>query len=148
MPELAPILVAEDEQSDAIIIRMAAEKAGLLHPLVFVQDGFDAIEYLRGEPPYSDRAKHPLPGLLLLDLKMPRRTGFDVLAWLSAREDLRHIPAIVLSSSTHESDITRARRLGAADYHVKPHRLSELTDILKTLEIRWLSQIRLPPPPA
>ena len=93
-----PVLVAEDEQSDAHILRLAFQRAGIPRSLVVVTDGQEAIDYLCGNPPYTDRSAHPLPGLLLVDLKMPRMTGFDVLAWLASRPDFQHLPAIVFSS--------------------------------------------------
>jgi CheY-like chemotaxis protein len=133
-----PILVAEDEETDVLILRMAAEQAQLPHPLTFVFDGAQAIAYLQGDPPYNDRTVHPLPSLLLLDLKMPHLNGFDVLAWLSNRPDFKHLPAVVLSSSSQQSDIAKARQLGALDYYIKPHRMSDLIKILKTIENSWL----------
>ena len=139
MHDKAPILVAEDEQTDIAILRIAARRAALAHPLVFVSDGTEAIDYLRGDPPFGDRLRHPLPALLILDLKMPRMTGFDVLSWLSTRPELRHLPAVVLSSSSSESDIAKARELGASDYLVKPHRVADLIAILQSINQRWLS---------
>ena len=139
MQELAPILVAEDDQTDIMILQMAARQAALAHPLVFVSDGSQAINYLGGEPPFTDRLRHPLPVLLILDLKMPIMTGFDVLSWLSTRTELKHLPAVVLTSSSSESDIAKARQLGASDYHVKPHRIADLVGLLQSINKRWLS---------
>src|SRR5688572_7974521 len=101
----SPVLVAEDEQSDAHILSLAFQRAGIRRPLVFVTDGKEAVDYLCGNPPYTDRTVHPLPGLLLVDLKMPRMTGFDVLAWLASRPDFKHLPAIVFSSSSAAQDV-------------------------------------------
>jgi CheY-like chemotaxis protein len=144
--EYPPILVAEDDETDAMILRMAAERAGLPYELVIVPDGMQAIAYLEGAPPYDDRSQHPLPGVLLLDLKMPYMTGFEVLSWLSTRPELGGLPAVILSSSSQDTDIARARELGASDYHVKPHSLAELIGILKSIEERWLSCKRTSPP--
>jgi CheY-like chemotaxis protein len=132
------VLVAEDEETDVLILRLGFEKAGLPNPLIAVRDGQEALDYLNGNGPYADRSRHPLPALLLLDLKMPRLTGFDVLAWLATRPDFKHLPAVVLSSSSDDSDIQEALRLGARDYFVKPHSLAELVKIIRTLPARWL----------
>src|SRR5262245_26088323 len=121
-----PILVAEDEETDALILRMAAKQAGLANPLVVVHDGSDVVTYLEGAGQYADRALHPLPALLILDLKMPRMTGFDVLSWLGTHPHFKRLPAVVLSSSCQDSDVAKARDLGAREYHVKPHHLGEL----------------------
>ena len=85
MTARAPILSAEDELTDQLILQAAFKKTGLPNPLVFLQDGQEAVDYLAGRPPYADRGAHPLPGLLLLDLKMPRMDGFDVLTWLAGQ---------------------------------------------------------------
>jgi CheY-like chemotaxis protein len=80
-----PVLVAEDEESDAVILRLAFQKAHVPHPLVIVHDGQEAVDYLLGKGHYADRILHPIPALILLDLKMPRMSGFDVLAWLQTQ---------------------------------------------------------------
>lgn len=133
-----PILAAEDEETDCLLLSMALKQAHVPNPLVLAKDGQDAVEYLAGLPPYEDRTSHPLPGLLLLDLKMPRMSGFDVLEWLSARPSFRDLPVIVLSSSSNEADIAQARRLGARDYLVKPHDFRKLTQVVAELAARWL----------
>lgn len=136
--KLPPVLAAEDEESDALLLQLAAEKAGLAHPLVIVGDGQEVVEYLAGQPPYDDRSLHPLPALLLLDLKMPRMSGFDVLEWLAARAAFRDLPAVVFSSSSYESDVLKAKQLGALDYFVKPHSRADYVKILQHLNSRWL----------
>jgi CheY-like chemotaxis protein len=133
-----PVLVAEDEETDGFILRLGFERAGLPNPLLVVRDGQEALDYLIGNAPYADRSIHPLPALLLLDLKMPRMNGFEVLAWLATRPDFKDLPAVVLSSSSDDSDIQKARQMGARDYFVKPHSLSDLVKILQRLHTRWL----------
>jgi len=96
---------------------------------VMVHDGQEAVDYFGGKGRYADRSAHPLPALLVLDLKMPRMNGFDVLAWLAKEPDFKHIPVVVLSSSANELDVNKARQLGAREYFVKPHRLEELIKI-------------------
>jgi CheY-like chemotaxis protein len=135
----APIvLAAEDEETDAFILRLAFEKAGVTNPLVILRDGQQIVDYLSGVPPYDDRTAHPLPAVLTLDLKMPRMNGFDVLTWLRARPEFKALPAVVISSSSDAADMRRARELGAWDYFVKPHRLEDFAEIIQSLESRWL----------
>ncbi len=139
MASNTPILVAEDEETDGLLLRIALKEAGLRNPLVIVRDGQAVVDYLTGAAPYADRVTHPLPGLLLLDLKMPRMSGFDVLEWLASRPDFAHLPAIVLSSSLEEADIQKARQMGARDYLVKPHDYRHLTLALQQIAQRWLA---------
>jgi CheY-like chemotaxis protein len=133
------ILLAEDEEPDAIMFRMALEQSGLPYRLIALQDGHQIVSYLRGDLPYADRSRCPLPDLLVLDLHMPRMNGFDVLAWLAARRDFKRLPAVVLSSSREDSDVAKARQLGAADYRVKSHHIPDIVQILESLGSRWLS---------
>lgn len=134
-----PVLVAEDEDSDAMILHLAFERAGLTNPLVRVRDGQEAVDYLAGKGIYADRLAYPLPVLLLLDLKMPRMTGVEVLTWLGGREEFKYLPAVVLSSSPDHSDIQRAKTAGAQEYLVKPHNIRELVGLVRALRDRWLS---------
>src|SRR5712672_1899750 len=93
------ILIAEDDQNDAFLIQHALKRANLPNPTHICRDGADVIAYLKGEHPYADREKFPFPRLLLLDIKMPGMTGFDVLRWLKENPDCAIIPTIILSSS-------------------------------------------------
>ena len=106
------------------------------NPVRVVTDGQEAIDYLRGEPPFMDRGTHPMPQLLLLDLKMPRLNGFEVLSWLKTQPGLRRLLAIVFSSSAEAGDINRAYDLGANSYLVKPHATEQLLELVtNTLHI-------------
>lgn len=127
------VLAAEDEESDAVLLQLAFSRAGLSNLLVIVRDGQEAIDYLGRYLPFAGGDSDPLPSLLLLDLKMPRRTGFDVLTWLKDKPQFKDLPVVVLSSSSHESDIRRARELGAWDYHIKPHGLHQFVQLIKQL---------------
>ena len=142
MATYAPILAAEDEETDGLLLKLALRESGLRNPLVIAQDGQIAVDYLSGEPPYQDRLIHPLPGLLLLDLKMPRMNGFEVMAWLVERPEFQHLPVVVLSSSTNESDMEKARQLGAREYLVKPNDFRKLTKMLQDVAARWLGDGR------
>ena len=110
------ILLAEDQENDVILMRLAFERAGLKNPLFSVPDGAEVLEYLSGSGIYSDRLAHPLPGLLLLDLKMPQVDGFAVLEWLQDKTQFTRMVTIVLSSSNLKQDILRAKSLGIDDY--------------------------------
>jgi len=133
-----PILAAEDEETDRFILKLAFDQAKLSHPLVTVRDGQECVDYLSGATAYADRTKHPLPALLLLDHKMPRKHGFEVLEWLATQPQFKNLPVFVLSSSSDDSDIQKARQLGAWDYFIKPHALSDWVSILHRLQRRCL----------
>jgi CheY-like chemotaxis protein len=113
------ILFAEDSESDAFLMQLAFEDAGLPFALQFVPDGLAATNYLSGKAEYADREKHPFPCILLTDLKMPRMTGFELLRWVRADQQSRHLPVIVVSGSDQPEDRQRALALGANDYVVK-----------------------------
>jgi len=141
MSEPYCILVAEDEDVDVFLLRRAFRRAGLSHNLMHVPDGEKTIQYLTGRPPFDDRVKYPFPQLLLLDLKMPKLNGFDVLAWLAGRPDMHDLPAVVLSSSPLESDVKMAEKLGARQFLTKPNDLDEMIAIVKNISERWLTNL-------
>jgi CheY-like chemotaxis protein len=116
-----PILLAEDDEDYIVLIRGALLRAGLPNALIVARNGKEAIEYLEGQAPHADRTVRPLPGMLLLDLKMPLLDGFDVLAWLRARPCLKELPVVVLSSCPQDADWQKARQLGATECHIKPY---------------------------
>ncbi len=139
MPAPLPILVAEDEETDVFFLQRAFEMAAIPNRLVVTCDGEEAIKYLNGDPPFADRTLHPLPGLILLDLKMRIMSGFDVLEWLQTRPEFKQVPVVILTSSSHEADRQKARALGASDYRVKPSQAQDLIHIVKDLHARWLA---------
>jgi len=114
------ILLAEDRDDDVFTTRKALRDAFIENPLKIVHDGEQAIAYLNGTGRFSDRSKYPLPALLLLDLKMPRKNGFEVLAWLRACKQFRSLPVIVLTSSQDLTDVKRAYHVGATSFLWKP----------------------------
>lgn len=132
------ILAAEDEEDDRFLLELAFRRGKLTSMLVTVRDGRECVDYLSGDGEYADRVRHPLPALLLLDLKMPRMHGFEVLKWLATRPEFNALPVFVLSSSSDDADIEKSLRLGARDYFVKPHMLDDLVKILHDLQSRWL----------
>jgi CheY-like chemotaxis protein len=108
-------LLAEDSQNDVFLMQQAFKKAGLPNPIQVVADGEEAISYLKGEGRYSDRAQYPLPMAVLLDLKMPRMNGFEVLEWVRKQPNLKRVVVIILTASNRSSDADRA-------YDSEPHR--------------------------
>src|SRR3954467_14148703 len=132
-----PIMVADDDSNDVMLLEIACARAGLARPLVVVHNGVEAIEYLGGAGPFADRRKFPLPFLLLLDLKMPLKSGFDVLSWLRGQPALKRLFVVVLSSSAEPADIDRAYDLGANSYLVKPSSTEELRLIVGRLRDWW-----------
>lgn len=135
-----PILAAEDESSDALILSRVFRKAGIPNRLVVAKDGQEVVDYLLGNGPYQDREQHPLPVLLLLDLKMPRMSGFDVLARICTRPEFARLPVVILSSSSHEADVRKALQMGACDYLIKPQDLTVFITLIRRVYERWLGQ--------
>ena len=125
----AKILLVEDDPEAAELLRLAFQKAGLRRPLRVLPDGEKAVAYLSGDPPYDNSEENPAPCLVLLDLKLPRRSGLDFLAWIKQRPELAGIPVIVLSSSQEACDLDRAYELGAKSYLVKSVELKELMKV-------------------
>lgn len=140
------ILHVEDDANDALLFQHACRKAGVAFDLRGARDGDEAMSYLRGDPAFADRSKFPLPQLILLDLKMPRLNGFDLLSWLRQQEDYKTIPVIVLTSSNHEMDIKRAYELGANTYLVKPVGFDALVELVKTVQSYWITLNQKPGP--
>src|SRR5436853_6594879 len=134
------ILYAEDEPDDVLFLKRALKSAGLPHTLNAVHDGEEALEYLAGEGPFTDRAQYPLPDLILLDINMPKLSGLDVLARLRTQPHLKLVPVLILTSSSRSEDRERARELGADDYLLKPSDPLKLPELAKSLHDHWLSQ--------
>ena len=135
----ATVLYVEDDPNDTMLFQHACRKAGVEFELRSVADGDEAIAYLQGEDAFSDRQKFPLPEIVLLDLKMRRVSGFDVLQWIRREELLKKLPVIVLTSSNHENDIRQAYDLGANSYLVKPVGFDSLVEVVKTIHGYWIS---------
>ena len=119
------ILDVEDEENDLLLLKLAFDDAGINVPVQGVTDGQMAVRYLSGADPFADRAKFPLPSLVILDLKLPRKSGFEVLEWMRAQPLLRRIVVVVCSSAEHEQDVATAYELGANSYIVKPMGIAE-----------------------
>jgi len=138
MPTDFTILLVEDSPDDVLLIQRAFRKANLINPISVVDDGEKAIQYLSGAGVYADRASHPLPVLVLLDLKLPRKSGHEVLAWIKQHPSFKRVPVVVLTSSTETIDVNKAYDLGANSYLVKPVGFDDLFAMVKTLQPYWM----------
>ena len=138
------ILIAEDDENDVFFLERAFKQAHVANPRCRVRDGEEAISYLAGEGEYADREKFPLPYLMLLDLKMPRKNGFEVIAWVRSQPGLRRLPIVVLSSSKEELDINQAYELGVNTYLVKPVKFEGLVEMMRALNQYWLQLAEKP----
>ena len=141
----ACILHVEDEENDLLLLKLAFEDAGITLPVQVVTDGQMAIDYLGGAGLFADRAKFPLLSLVILDLKLPRKSGFEVLEWMRAQPLLRRMVVIICTSAEHEQDIARAYELGANSYVLKPMNIAERIETVRRLKAWWLECNRFPP---
>ena len=139
------ILMADDDADDRRLTRDALEESRLANDLRFVENGEELLDYLRNKGKFSDPEFAPRPGLILLDLNMPRKDGRTALKEMKADPDLRQIPVTVLTTSKADEDIFRSYDLGVNSYIVKPVTFEALVDILQTLEKYWFEIVELPP---
>lgn len=135
-------LIAEDNESDFLLLQRAFRKNNIQNLIQWVQDGDEAIEYLQGTGKYGDRTTHPFPDLLVLDLKMPRKTGLEVLHWIKEHPQYRVIPTIIMSSSNLDEDVRHAYDLGANTYFVKPSDFDTLVAVVKGVHQYWATGIK------
>ncbi len=146
MNRFESILLVEDNPDDVLFMKRASKQAEIHHPLNVVGDGQAAIDYLGGTADYGDRIKHPLPSLVLLDLKLPYKNGLEVLHWMRQNEIVRRLPVIMFTTSAETSDVNEAYRLGANGYVVKPANMNELISILRAVKSFWLDHNLFPIP--
>lgn len=137
-PRSFPILLVEDSPDDALLIQRAFRKANLANPVQLVRDGEEAVAYLKGIPPFDDRSRFPLPVFMLLDLKLPRRSGLEVLAWVRQESPVKRLPVVVLTSSRESVDVNRAYDLGVNSYLTKPVGFEALLEMVKNVNLYWL----------
>jgi CheY-like chemotaxis protein len=136
--------LVEDREDDITLIQRAFRQSYLNNPLHVVRDGEQAIAYLAGTGKFASRDEFPLPDLILLDLKMPRMDGFDVLSWLRQQDDIGRIPVIVLTSSDNLRDVNRAYSLGANTFLVKPIDFQNYINLGKLINDFWIQTARIP----
>jgi CheY-like chemotaxis protein len=139
------ILMADDDADDRALTQEALEEGRLMNTIRFVEHGEELIEYLKRTGRYAPPADAPRPGLILLDLNMPRKDGRAVLKEIKSDPDLRTIPVVVLTTSKADEDVYRSYDLGVNSYIVKPVTFEALVDILQTLEKYWFEIVELPP---
>ena len=138
------ILIADDDADDRLLIAEALTEARLNNAVDFVEDGVELMEHLRREGKYSDLPDDHLPGIILLDLNMPRKDGREALKEIKADPDLRQIPVVVLTTSKAQEDIFKTYDLGVSSFITKPVSFEGLVDIMKTLSKYWFEIVSLP----
>jgi two-component system, response regulator len=139
------ILYADDDAEDRMLVKEAWDESRLNNELHFVEDGEELMEYLRRKGAYAHLQGAPLPGMILLDLNMPRKDGREALQEIKADPRLRSIPVVVLTTSKAEEDILRAYDLGVNSFILKPVTFESLVEITKALSKYWFEVVELPP---
>lgn len=140
------ILIADDDAEDRMLVKDALEENRLTNEIQFVENGEELIDYLHNRGKYTDKTKYPTPGLILLDLNMPKKDGREALKEIKADEHLRVIPVVVLTTSKAEEDILRTYDLGVSSFITKPVTFAALVDVMKTLTKYWFEIVELPKP--
>lgn len=138
------ILMADDDADDRLLVKDAFQESHVANNLYFVEDGFELLDFLRGQGKYTDPALSPFPCLILLDLNMPRKDGREVLIEIKADPNLRKTPVVVLTTSKGEEDVLRSYDCGAAGYITKPVTFEALVEIIKGLSEYWMQIVKLP----
>lgn len=139
------LLMADDDADDRELARRALDEARVVNRLDFVRDGEELLDYLHRRAGYEDLAGTALPGLLLLDLNMPRMDGREALRHIKADPDLRRIPVVVMTTSRAERDVLRAYDLGASSYITKPVTFAGLVEVMRAIGRYWIDLVDLPP---
>lgn len=139
------VLFADDDINDRYLMLEACKDAGIRHPLVMVEDGEEVIHYLNGAGKYGDRALYPIPCLAVLDLSMPRKSGFDALRWIRESPQWRSLRVVILSASAQPRDVALAYELGACAYIMKPSTAEELIALAAAINSFWLRFAESPP---
>jgi CheY-like chemotaxis protein len=134
------ILYVDDDDNDVLLLKHALRCAKLIFDVQVVNDPENASAYLDGDGKFSDRTLHPLPELVLLDLKMPRMHGLEILAWIRRHPRFKELVVVVLTASNHVPEINRAYELGANSYLIKPVELGELVGIIRGMIAYWMRQ--------
>jgi CheY-like chemotaxis protein len=146
MIEAQPILIlmADDDEDDILLTQKALQKGKLLNHLVSVRDGEELLDYLQRRGDYSDASQSPRPGIILLDLNMPKKDGREALKEIKADPELREIPVVVFTTSKAEEDIYRSYKLGVNSFITKPITFDSLIEVMQTLGKYWFEIVSLP----
>ena len=142
MPNAGRILIADDDSDYAVLLQVALNHAGIYNPVQIVANGDEVVQYLKGEGAYADREVHSLPRLLMMDVRLPLRRGFDVLRWIRRQPGLRGLVIVMLSGSDYENEAQIAKDLGANTFLVKPIRFEELVETLKQKWEVWFGRTK------
>ena len=132
------VLVVEDSDDDLFLMRMACQRTGIPHSLHIVTDGDAAVDYMAGNGVYADRIAHPLPDLIFLDIRLPKRNGHEVLEWIRGRPEFRLLPVVMLTNSAHPEDVDRAYKLGVTSYLRKIASPAEFGQAVRVILKYWL----------
>lgn len=146
VPRPITILLADDDADDRMLAKDALKESRLANDLRFVENGEELLDYLHRRGRYADPAASPTPGLILLDLNMPRKDGREALKEIKSDPALRHIPVVVLTTSKAEEDIYRTYDLGVNSFITKPVTFDGLVSVMRTLGSYWFEIVELPPP--
>jgi len=138
------ILMADDDEDDRLLTKEALEESKVLNNLLCVEDGVELFQYLRREGKYADTDAYPWPGLILLDLNMPRKDGREALKELKADPELKSIPVVILTTSQQEEDMVKGYDSGAASFITKPVNFEGLVNLMKALGKYWIEFVELP----
>jgi CheY-like chemotaxis protein len=136
------VLLVEDNKDDVFLMQRALHGARITNPVIVVETGQEAMDYLAGAGKFADRDSYPLPAVVFLDLKLPFVYGHDVLAWIRRRKEFESLVVIVLTSSNEASDLSRCYSLGANSYLVKPPTAEQLEALAKAFKWQWLEYAR------
>lgn len=138
------ILIADDDADDRLLTKDALSEARVINDLYFVEDGQELMDYLNQRGRYAETSSAPRPGLILLDLNMPKKDGREALKEIKADPDLRRIPVVVLTTSKAEEDIFRSYDLGASSFITKPVTFEGLVELMKAMGQYWIEFVELP----
>ena len=138
------ILIADDDPEDRMLVKEALEESRLTNKIEFVENGEELVDYLQNKGNYADKEKYPSPGLILLDLNMPKKDGREALKEIKADPHLRIIPIVVLTTSKAEEDILKTYDLGVSSFITKPVTFSALVEVMKTVSKYWFEVVELP----
>ncbi|AMM49953.1 chemotaxis protein CheY [Rufibacter sp. DG15C] len=138
------ILIAEDDAEDRMLVKEALDESRLMNNIQFVENGEELMDYLHNQGRFSDKNEYPTPGLILLDLNMPKKDGREALKEIKSDEHLRVIPVVVLTTSKAEEDVLRTYDLGVSSFITKPVTFAGLVDVMQTLSKYWFQIVELP----